>query len=78
MAEYVSPRTQAKRLEICRACPLLGQYQILKFFGLNDYPRCYVCGCFMEKVPGDMWPPKTALANQQCPIGKWKKVNTKP
>ena len=29
--------------------------------------RCRMCGCFMDA--------KTWLADQECPIGKWHKIN---
>jgi hypothetical protein len=58
-----------QRLEICKACP-----QSIYTFGVG-----LTCGKFVRPVDGVScgckltW--KTGLKNQECPQGRWKKID---
>jgi hypothetical protein len=54
-----------ERLSICKGCPELRK--TTDIHGIKG--TCKQCGCLMSK--------KVLLSNASCPIGKWRKVDSK-
>jgi len=48
------------RRNVCRTCEYSEKRNI---FGVAKVRQCYVCGCLIG--------PKTSLAEESCPMGKW-------
>jgi uncharacterized protein DUF6171 len=56
----VSPEEEARRMEICRACP---DFRPMKVLG----GMCQLCGCLMAA--------KAKLKYSECPVRKWLAVD---
>lgn len=57
-----------ERREICRSCEHLEIRERKDgTMGMTTFSRCLVCKCFLK--------PKTALATDKCPVGKWDRTS---
>ena len=61
---FVSPMDKRKRMNLCNECPKRSVKVVVR----QKIEQCTECGCLLK------W--KTSMPNEECPIGKWNKIES--